>query len=163
MKYSPQKIKECAEWVEVHGLQDFGGAMLKDFCDAMDIEDETFYQWMKKAEFSEAILKAKEVFRGSLEKRIVESMANNAMGYDYEETRTEYKQGLLGKSEIKSKTVTKKHVAPNTAAGIFLLTNINPDKWKNKLNQENSGRVTVVQKPLTDEELRELHKRLDDV
>ena len=32
-----------------------GGAMLKDFCEAMDIEQETYYQWMKKTEFSNLI------------------------------------------------------------------------------------------------------------
>lgn len=142
MKYSKEKIKECAQWVEVNGLQDYGGAMLKEFCEAMDIEDETYYQWMKKAEFSEAIRKAKEVFRSSLEKRVVTSLANSAIGYETTETKTEYASDLLtGKPKIKKQTKTVKQVPPNTGAAIFLLTNINPERWKNKLNTEHTGEV----------------------
>lgn len=161
MKYNKLKIEECAAWVEIHGLMDYGGAMLKDFCREMDITQETYFQWMKQTEFSEAIRKAKETFRGTLEKRVVDSLANSALGYDVEETRVEYKQGKDGKPIPVKRVQTKKHIAANTGAGIFLLTNIAPERWKNKLNTEHSGDVdTRVHFTVESEEDKELINRI---
>lgn len=140
MKYNEAKIQECAEWVRVHGLMEHGGATLQEFCRDMDVTQETYYQWMAKSEFSEAIKRAKADFRESLEKNIVTSMAQAATGYEYEETSTEY-GNAEGKPYIKKKTVTKKRVQANVAAGIFLLTNIAPDRWKNKQNTEHTGQI----------------------
>lgn len=141
MKYSEAKIEECAEWVRIHGLMDYGGGMLKDFCKAMDISQELYYQWMEKVEFLEAIQKAKAEFKASQEERLVESLMNSALGYEVSETKTEYMSDEHGNRKPKKQTVTKKHIASNTGAAIFLLTNIAPDKWKNKLNTEHSGAV----------------------
>lgn len=164
MKYCEAKIKECADWVEQYGLQEHGGATLKEFCQAMGIHHDSYFDWMQKSEFSEAIRKAKEVFRSTLEKRIVTSLANSALGYEVEEVKSEYTSDLLtGKPKLKKQTRVKKHVQPNTGAGIFLLTNIAPERWKNKLNTEHSGMVeggmTFVVK---DEEEKELIKRVID-
>lgn len=142
MKYSKAKIEECANWVRIHGLMDYGGATLKDFCKAMDIEDETYYQWMQKSEFSESLQKAKEDFKATQEERIVESLMQSALGYEAEEVRSEYMNDLAtGKPKLKKQIRTKKNVAPNTGAAIFLLTNIAPEKWKNKMNTEHSGTI----------------------
>lgn len=164
MKYCAAKIKECVDWVCVNGLMDYGGATMTDFCKAMDIDSETYRRWMMNAEFADAIRKAKEVFRSTLEKRIVTSLANSALGYEVEEVKSEYTSDLLtGKPKLKKQTRVKKHVQPNTGAGIFLLTNIAPERWKNKLNTEHSGMVeggmTFVVK---DEEEKELIKRVID-
>lgn len=142
MKYSKAKIEECASWVRIHGLMDYGGATLKDFCKAMDIEDETYYQWMQKSEFSESLQKAKEDFKATQEERIVESLMQSALGYEAEEVRSEYMNDLAtGKPKLKKQIRTKKNVAPNTGAAIFLLTNIAPERWKNKMNTEHSGTI----------------------
>lgn len=164
MKYNSVKIEECAAWVRIHGLMDYGGATLKEFCREMDIEDETYYQWMQKSEFSEAIRKAKEVFKNSLEKRLVESLANSALGYEVEEVKSEYANDLLtGNPKLKKQTRIKKHIQPNTGAGIFLLTNIAPERWKNKLNTEHSGMVEGgIKFVVKDEEEKELIKQVID-
>lgn len=141
MKYSKAKIEECANWVRIHGLMEYGGATLKSFCKAMDIEDETYYQWMQKSEFSEALKKAKEDFRATQEERLVESLMQSAVGYEATESRVEYAAGPNGEKKIKKQTVMKKQIQPNTGAAIFLLTNIAPEKWKNKLNTEHSGEI----------------------
>lgn len=140
MKYNEEKIQECAEWVRLHGLMEHGGATLQEFCRDMDLAQETYYQWMAKSEFSEAIKKAKQAFRETLEKNIVTSMAQAATGYEYEETSTEY-GNAEGKPYIKKKTVTKKRMQANVAAGIFLLTNLAPERWKNKQNTEHTGQI----------------------
>ena len=49
MKLTPTKIKECAAWVEKHGLHPQPcGASVQDFCKAMGISDETHRRWMRK-------------------------------------------------------------------------------------------------------------------
>lgn len=152
MKYSKAKIEECAEWVRINGLMDYGGAMLRDFCRAMDINADTYFEWMLKPEFSEAIQKAKAEFRSTQEERLVESLMNSALGYEATETKTEYVSDENGSRRPKKQMVTKKHIQPNTGAAIFLLTNIAPDKWKNKLNTEHSGEVSSGLKIIVDSE-----------
>ena len=130
-KYNKDMIQACADWVRENGLIDFGGATLTDFCKAMGIEDQTYYRWLDKVEFVEAIKKAKEQFRDSLEKDIVKSLANSAKGYEYTQTTTEYTD-VNGKPSIKKQVKKNIRVEPNVGAAIFLLTNIAPQRWKNR-------------------------------
>lgn len=130
-KYSKDMLQACADWVRKNGLIDFGGATLTDFCKAMGIEDQTYYRWLDKVEFVEAIKKAKEAFRSTLENDIVKSLANSAKGYEYEQYTTEYTD-VNGKPKIKKQVKKNIRVEPNVGAAIFLLTNIAPDRWKNK-------------------------------
>lgn len=130
-KYNKQMVQACADWVQENGLIDFGGATLTDFCKAMGIDDQTYYRWLGKVEFAEEIKKAKEAFRDSLEKDIVKSLANAAKGYEYTQTTTEYTD-VNGKPSIKKQVKKNIRVEPNVGAAIFLLTNIAPDRWKNK-------------------------------
>lgn len=130
-KYSKDMVQACADWVRKNGLIDFGGATLTDFCKSMGIDDQTYYRWLCKAEFAEAIKKAKESFRSTLENDIVKSLANSAKGYEYEQYTTEYTD-VNGKPKIKKQVKKNIRVEPNVGAAIFLLTNIAPDRWKNK-------------------------------
>lgn len=118
-----------------NGLMEYGGAKLKEFCAYFRIDNKTYYKWMQKSEFSEAIKKAKDDFRNNIEHDIVVSLAKSAKGYEYEEVKTEY-QDVNGKPQIKRQTKTKKHVEPNVGAGIFILSNIAPQRWKNKQQQD---------------------------
>ena len=82
-------------------------------------------------EFVEAIKKAKEAFRSTLENDIVKSLANSAKGYEYEQYTTEYTD-VNGKPKIKKQVKKNIRVEPNVGAAIFLLTNIAPQRWKNR-------------------------------
>ena len=144
-KYSKEMINDCADWVRENGLIDYGGATLRDFCWAMGIDDMSYYNWMKRSEFSEAIKKAKEAFRESLEKDIVQSLANAAKGYEYTQTTTEYTD-VNGKPSIKKQVKKNIRVEPNVGAAIFLLTNIAPDRWKNK--QDNNVKIEDEGEPI---------------
>lgn len=153
-KLTEQKIAEAADWVRKNGLMEHGGAKLKDFCKAMSISHECYYNWMQREiEFSAAIKKAKEQFKKQLEIDIVKSLARSATGYDYEQTTKEYRgDGSAGK--LIKKVVKTVHVEPNVGAGIFLLTNLNPRDWKNKqqnditvdTEQDNSIQVEIIDK-----------------
>lgn len=139
-KYNKEMIRRCADWVSENGLIEYGGAKLIDFCKAFDIDDMTYYRWLENSDFSEAIKKAKEKFRESLETDIVKSLANAAKGHEYTQTQTEYKD-VNGSPKIVKQTKKKIRVEPNVGAAIFLLTNIAPDRWKNRQQQELSGEV----------------------
>lgn len=157
-------ITACADWVRENGLIDFGGATLTDFCAHFSFDNQTYYNWMKKLEFSEAIKKAKNDFKNSLEKDLVMSLAKAAKGYDYEQTMTEWTD-VNGKPKIKKQVKKNIHVEPNVGANIFLLTNIAPERWKNK--QDNSVDVTTNGKdvgqqivfsptPLSEQDIQEI-------
>lgn len=144
-KYNKDMVQACADWVRKNGLIDFGGATLTDFCKAMGIEDQTYYRWLDKVEFVEAIKKAKEAFRSTLENDIVKSLANSAKGYEYEQYTTEYTD-VNGKPKIKKQVKKNIRVEPNVGAAIFLLTNIAPDRWKNK--QDNNVKIEDEGEPI---------------
>lgn len=155
-KYNKYMVQACADWVRENGLIDYGGATLRDFCRAMGIDDMSYYNWMKRSEFSEAIKKAKEAFRESLEKDIVQSLANAAKGYEYTQTTTEYTD-VNGKPRVKKQVKKNIRVEPNVGAAIFLLTNIAPERWKNRQNQE----VNISnEKPITVEEAKKIINEL---
>lgn len=141
-KYNKEMIRRCADWVGENGLIEYGGAKLIDFCKAFGIDDMTYYRWLENSDFSEAIKKAKEKFKDSLETDIVKSLANAAKGYEYTQTQTEFKD-VNGSPKIVKQTKKNIRVEPNVGAAIFLLTNIAPDRWKNKQQQEFSGDLTT--------------------
>ena len=134
-KYNKDMIQACADWVRENGLIDHGGATLTDFCKFFCIDDMTYYRWCAKAEFSEAIKNAKEEFRKNLEKDIVDSLARAAKGSEYDQITTEFTD-VNGKPRIKKQVKKNVRIEPNVGAAIFLLTNIAPERWKNKQSKE---------------------------
>lgn len=130
-KYNQKLVKEMSDWVSENGLIDYGGARLMTFLRRFGIDQRTYYRWMKETEFAEAIKKAKEDFKTNLETDIVLSLANAAKGYRFEQVTREYKDS----KEFK-RTVKIVNVEPNVGAAIFLLTNLAPNKWRNKQRNE---------------------------
>lgn len=135
MKYNSGIVEECANWIRENGLMEYGGAKLKDFCAHFGIDNMTYYRWLENADFSDAIKKAKEDFKNNLERDVVNSLSRLAKGYEYDQTTTEYTD-VNGKPQIKKQVKKKIHVEPNVGAGIFLLTNIAPERWKNRQRQD---------------------------
>lgn len=131
-KYSKEKANECAAWVQKNGLIEYGGARLRDFCQFAGISQETYYQWLQKAEFADAIKKAKEEFRAHLEVRLVKSLARTAEGYEWKQVTTEYVADGEAGLKIKKETTKNVREAPNVGAAIFLLTNLAPGRWQNR-------------------------------
>lgn len=130
-KYNKDIVKQMCDWVRENGLIEYGGARLTDFLNRFGIDDMTYYRWLKLSEFSEAIKKAKEEYRSKCEKTTVKSLFTAANGYEYEQTTTEY-MDVNGKPRIKKQTKKNVRVEPNVGAAIFLLTNIAPERWKNR-------------------------------
>ena len=134
MRYCKELTDEIAKWVRENGLMDYGGAKLVELLKHFKINNDTYYEWMRKDEFSGAIKKAKEIFKSGLERDVVKSLANSAKGYEYTQVTREYKDG----KEVK-RTEKNIKVEPNVGAGIFILTNLAPEKWKNRQQVGNVG------------------------
>ncbi|CAJ0600766.1 unnamed protein product [Cylicocyclus nassatus] len=154
------------EWVSQNGLSEYGGATIERFCKAMDIRKDTFYRWMSNSsDFSDAIKTAKDEFKRNIAKTAEESLFKLCEGYDYTETRTEYVTDKNGKPVIKNQVMTKKHVHPNTAAIIFALTNVDPERWKQRNQTELTGKdgepIAVTRKGLSMKEAQELLKQTE--
>ena len=166
MKYNKKKIKQCADWVRVNGLYpQQGGAPIKQFCAAMGITRDTYLAWMKKEEFAEAIEKAQNDYRQETTAELVNALKRRALGFEYVLEKKEGRAQLIKeydpvtgkkiKEYTTEKVVTHKvvreevHVSPDTGAAIFLLTNVDPDNWKNRQNKDTtlSGEINLTDKP----------------
>lgn len=166
-KYSEEIIQECADWVRENGLIDYGGAKLKTFLSHFSIDNMTYYNWMKKSEFSEAIKKAKEDFKIKETAELEITLIKRAKGYDVQETESEYEADKTGKPRQKKQKIKTRHIQPDTGALIFALTNLAPDKWKNKQYSDTSitgkdGAPLFDDKPLSKKELIRRMKEIED-
>jgi hypothetical protein len=147
-KLTEEFIKRSYEWIRENGLQDYGGASFKDYCKAMNIDNKSYYNWLKggyelSSEYSESIKKAIEEFKKNLTIDIVQSLARSAKGYTTTKKTTEYKPDKNGKPTIVKQTMTEYHVPPNVEAGKFLLTNLDPANWKNRQDVASKEEKTI--------------------
>lgn len=135
-KLSEELINDITRWVRENGLIDCGGATLVSLCRTFAVSDRTFHRWMKRKDFAEAINSAKQYFADNLERDLVQSLARAAKGYTYVKRKTEYTSDKDGNPVIKKQTTEDVDVQPNVGAAIFLLTNIAPERWQNKIQQQ---------------------------
>jgi transposase len=131
------------------------GYSQKEACKKAGVAEGTFYRWMDEdKEFRELVRNAQDEVRISkADVRMVEqSLLDVARGFEYEEVRTEYESRLVedeqtGKKEykpvIKKQVRTQKRVVPNVEAIKFLLTNRDPEHWKNRIESAMTGDVNT--------------------
>lgn len=129
-KYNKQTVEAICGFIR-------DGDSQKLACKKVGIGDSTFHDWIKaKPEFSECIKKAKEEFQATITGKLEATLWKRAMGYEVTETETEYVSDVDGNPKIKSQKSKVKHIQPDTGALIFALTNVSPDKWKNRQRVE---------------------------
>lgn len=136
IKLNDDLINDITRWVRENGLIEYGGATLISLCRHFGISDRTFQRWIKRKDFADAINSAKQHFADNLERDLVASLAKSAKGYSYVKRKTEYTSDKNGNPVIKKQTTEDVDVQPNVGAAIFLLTNIAPDRWQNKIQQQ---------------------------
>ncbi len=167
MKLKKELIRQIEEWVSDNGLIDFGGATLKEFCAHFGIDNKSYYNWLKKSDFSEALTRARERFRESVENRAARSLMKQVEGYRYttKKTKAVYVNNGQGQPMIVKQDITTYDVdvQPDTQATIFLLTKINPGKWGNaEMTKETPPLVVEVEDQETANIVNELMKGGDD-
>ena len=134
-KYSKKIVKRICELISEDSYT------VSEICENIGIAESTFYDWQaNKVEFSESIKKARDKFDETLVKEAKNSLRKKVNGYEVDEKKTVYVDSKDGKPKIKEQTVIKKHIQPDTGAIIFTLTNKASDEYKNRLNNEVTGK-----------------------
>jgi hypothetical protein len=119
-----------------------------------EVSEPVFYKWMEDKEYRELVRSAQDEARISkADVRAVEqSLLDIARGFEYEEVKTEYESREVvdeqtGKKEfkpvIKKQVRTQKRVMPNVEAIKFLLTNRDPQNWKNRIDTMQMGSIST--------------------
>lgn len=142
MKMTDEMIDRIVDFVAENGLQDYGGCQITRLCEHFNISRETFYRMMGNVTFMTRINEAKEIFRNNMTANIVNSLYKSATGYEYEKKHAETITDKNGNKRQKARAETI-NVPPNVQAGIFLLTNIAPDKWQNRQNVKQDVNANV--------------------
>lgn len=131
------------------------GYSQKEACKKAGIAEGTFYRWCDEDnEFREQVRQAQDEARiTKADVRAVEqSLLDVARGFEYEEVKTEYESREVvdektGKKEfkpvIKKQVRTTKRFAPNVEAIKFLLTNRDPQNWKNRIDTMQMGSIAT--------------------
>ena len=121
---------------------------IAELCKEVGIAISTYYEWLEtKAEFSEAIQKARYQFDEIIVNEAKNSLRKLVQGYEIDEKKTVFTEGKDGKPRIKEQTIVKKHIQPNVAATIFLLTNKASNEFKNRLNTDHTTKGMSFRKP----------------
>lgn len=167
MKKYTKKIAE-----RILGLIKSDTYTVAEICNMAHISKATFYNWQNEnPDFAQAVADAREELRQLLVCEAQKSLLKKIQGYTVDETKVvtvpsrEKDKDGRPKPQIKEQTTTKKHIAPDTAAIIFTLTNREPETWKNRQTNEITGKDGKdLFKHLSDDELEakiaELERKL---
>lgn len=155
MKYKSELVKHAEQWISEHGLIEYGGAKLKDYCEQMGIDEKSHRNWKKAhKEYKEAIERAKENFKATHTRKLFGTLMEAAIGGErtVSDEHTEYRpnprnpeQPVIHKQVRNKRTI---YVSPNVVAGIFLLCNLDPEHFQNRQQNDVS-----IKKPDTNEEM----------
>lgn len=117
------------------------------------VSESVFYRWLDEdREFREAVHNAQEEARRSKAdiRGVERALLDLAKGFEYEDVKTEYESKEVinpdtGQKEykpvIKKQVRVTKRVPANIEAIKFLLTNRDPDNWKNRVDQTQMGNL----------------------
>lgn len=141
---------------------------VKEVCKIVGITTKSFHEWRAtKPEFDQMVVEAENDRMEAFAVEAKKSMLKKLRGYEVTETKVTTVPGKKGLPTIKEQKTYKKHIAPDTAAIIFTLTNGDPEHWKNRQTNEITGKNGGdLFKGITDEELdkriADLQKKLND-
>jgi hypothetical protein len=136
-------------WAKILELAKFG-YLDEEICEYIGIGKTTYYKYLSEnTEKAEAIKRQKVVANVEVEN----AMQKRAVGYEYVEEHLEYiPGGADGKTEVKVVKKIKKSEPPNPTAGIFLLKNRRPTKYKERQEVD----LRVVDKEQAKKEIQEM-------
>lgn len=121
------------------------GDTIQTACKLGGISDDTYANWLRNSEFSEAVKRAKKDFEEWEMNGILETAKRGLKklleGEEYEEVTTEYVNDDKGNPTIRKQTRKTKKIPPSATATIFALCNRDPDGWKNRISNEISGKI----------------------
>lgn len=129
-----------------------------EICTRVGISRSAFFRWKREnGTFGTALKEAKQAFDAVMIAEARKSLRKKITGFDVEEMRVVLGRAKDGeKPQIKEKTITKKHIAPDTTALIFFLSNKLPEEFKNR--QQIDAKVDMEKRlqGLSDQDLDEV-------
>lgn len=142
--YTPDRVAKICKAIEAGETNATAAKM-------SGISVTTFCEWQaSKPEFAEAVKNAKAAFEDWQMHGILEdakkSLKTLICGQEYEEVKTEYESGKDGQPRIKKQTRITKKILPNATAVIFALCNRDPEHWKNRVENDVTGKITTESK-----------------
>lgn len=165
-KYSKKRVDHICSLIRKDAYT------IAEICTLSGICKDTYYQWLEsKPEFSDAIEKARGEYDEMVVREAKNSLIKKIKGYTVQETKTVMidsgRPGPDGKTtpKIKERTVIDKTFQPDTTAIIFALTNKAPEEYKNRVNNELTGKggkdlFEGVSNDELEERIAELEKKL---
>jgi len=140
---------------------------IAEICLNVGISERSYYEWQKNnAEFAELLAKSNDDRMKFFAAEAKKSLLKKIQGYTIQEKRVVMIEGKADgegktKPKIKEQTIIDKHFQPDTAAIIFTLTNQEPENWKNRYNNEITGKDGKdLFAGMTDEDL---NKRIEEL
>ena len=125
-KYDPDRHPEYARALAIEGLTN------EEIAKQIGINKTTLHEWVKKhPDFSNSIKEGK----AESDAKVEMSLYKRALGYTY----TERKVIDLSDGGTRIETVVKE-VVPDVGAQCMWLKNRRPDKWRDRIQQEITGK-----------------------
>lgn len=113
------------------------GATDMELADFFEVDVRTIYRWKHQhEEFCQAVTCGKE----AADARVERSLYNRAVGYSYPAVKIFMPAG----AEKPVYADYTEHVPPDTSAAFNWLKNRRPDGWRDKVETEHSGTVTIA-------------------
>jgi len=166
MKYNLKKVRECEAWVAEHGLMEYGGAQLQDYCRAMGIHDGTHRNWLKNTEYAEALERGRHTFKIAHTQKLFGTLMEAAVGgeRETEEENSEYRPDVNGNPKIYRmlRHKRKAYLKPDTTAAIFLLCNLDPEHWRQRQDTNVAFKKPDADNEMSLDEIKEEIKRLTE-
>ena len=115
------------------------------------VAESLVYAWKERyLDFRERVKKAESEYEQTYVNNLLvdakRSLGDLVRGFDVQETKTEYESDAQGNPRIKKQITQTKHVAPNPTAIIFTLTNLEPERWKNRQTTDLTGKLETETK-----------------
>lgn len=177
MKLTAEMISRAELWVEQNGLYPQRcGAPIKDFCKAMGITERSYNNWSKISGFSEALTRAREKFTARTITDVSNALIKAAKGVDFTRVKEEARADKVVEYDAKTSKKVKEYMGelktvkasretfyypPDTKAAIFVLTNMQPDNWKDKQQKEVTMPEPIIKVVHSEEEKQELESMKD--
>jgi len=123
-KYNPEYVEQAAKLCAL-------GATDIEIADFFGVDARTLYRWKGEyPEFCQSLKVSKEI----ADDRIERSLFARANGYEHDEVDIRVVAGVVVQTPI------RKFYPPDTTACIFWLKNRRPDLWRDKVEQEVTGK-----------------------
>lgn len=107
------------------------GATDQELADFFAITQQTLNNWkVAHPEFFESLKHGKE----AADERVTHALYSRAMGYSHPDTDIRVIDGAIVETPL------IRHYPPDTTAAIFWLKNRRPDEWRDKVQQEVTGK-----------------------